>query len=110
MQQIQGRQLSKTSKPKLRISKRTPHNEVERKYRHGLCSAIDRLRSVIPNLPQSYSTPDMPHKISKATVLASAVEYILDVEAERDQLRAENTALRSWRTQQDCVIHALLLR
>lgn len=83
---------------KSRISKRQPHNEVERKYREGLNAELERLRLAIPTLPQcdSQAANGAP-KPSKATVLASAIDYIHKMERERDRLRQENEVLKHGR-------------
>ena len=81
-----------------RISKRQPHNQVERKYREGLNAELERLRLAVPTLlhpePSSTGAASTP-KPSKATVLASAIDYIRKMELERDRLRHENEALRA---------------
>jgi len=83
---------------KARQSRRLPHNQVERKYREGLNAELERLRRAVPTLPQRDSTDlTSPPKPSKATVLASAIDYIKSIEAERDQLRRENESLRGMR-------------
>ena len=83
---------------KTRISKRQPHNQVERKYREGLNAELERLRLAVPTLPHpepsSTGTASAP-KPSKATVLASAIDYIRNMELERDRLRHENEALKA---------------
>jgi hypothetical protein len=78
------------------ISKRQPHNEVERKYRNGLNAELERLRMAVPTLAQlhSQSTGD-PIRPSKATVLAGAIEYIHKIQVERDRLQRENEALKT---------------
>jgi Helix-loop-helix DNA-binding domain len=86
------------SKPKSRVSKRLPHNQVEKKYREGLNNELERLRLAIPTLPQWEATAmNGPPKPSKATVLASAIDYIHRMELERDRLQRENEALRAGR-------------
>ena len=87
---------STDSKRKSRESNRLPHNQVERKYREGLNAELERLRLAVPTLPQwDAHALDAPPKPSKATVLASAIEYIRKMELERDQLRQENEVLRT---------------
>ncbi|KAF2497699.1 hypothetical protein BU16DRAFT_441345, partial [Lophium mytilinum] len=80
---------------KYRSSRRLPHNQVERKYREGLNSELERLRRAVPTLPQRDSS-DLtgPPKPSKATVLASAIDYIKFMEAEHERLAEENERLR----------------
>ena len=83
---------------KPRLSKRQPHNEVERKYREGLNAELERLRLAIPTLPQWDShLLHGPPKPSKATVLASAIDYIHRMELDREQLQRENEVLRAGR-------------
>jgi hypothetical protein len=89
--------MSSTSSPssKSQRTARLPHNQVERKYREGLNSELERLRQAVPTLPQSDEAGAMGQpKPSKATVLASAIEYIKTIERERDALQAENERLR----------------
>ncbi|KAF1831560.1 hypothetical protein BDW02DRAFT_45236 [Decorospora gaudefroyi] len=75
--------------------KRLPHNQVERKYREGLNSELERLRRAIPLLRQTEEAGAMgQQKPSKAMVLSSAIEYIRQIEQERDALREENEKLR----------------
>ncbi|OCL01893.1 hypothetical protein AOQ84DRAFT_201350 [Glonium stellatum] len=81
-----------------RASRRLPHNQVERKYREGLNSELERLRRAVPTLPQRDSSDlNGPPKPSKATVLASAIDYIKFIEAERERLTEENERLREIR-------------
>jgi hypothetical protein len=75
-------------------SSRLPHNQVERKYREGLNSELERLRRAVPTLPQSDEGQLMGQpKPSKAMVLAGAIEYIRKIERERDALLEENESL-----------------
>ncbi|KAL6710736.1 hypothetical protein ACN47E_007793 [Coniothyrium glycines] len=74
---------------------RLPHNQVERKYREGLNSELERLRKTVPTLPQNTEGDLLGQpKPSKAMVLSSAIDYIKKIERERDLLRAENEILR----------------
>lgn len=41
-----------TATTKSRTTRRLPHNQVERKYREGLNSELERLRRAVPTLPQ----------------------------------------------------------
>jgi hypothetical protein len=76
-------------------SARLPHNQVERKYREGLNSELERLRRTVPTLPQSDEGGMMGQpKPSKAMVLSSAIEYIRKIEKERDALKEENERLK----------------
>jgi len=81
-----------------RPSRRLPHNQVERKYREGLNAELERLRRAVPTLPQR-DTGELtgPPKPSKATVLASAIDYIKYMEGERERLAEENERLRGMR-------------
>jgi len=85
-------------------SSRIPHTEVERKYRNALNAEMERLRANIPTLPQpqpqrdgadaaSPLTANAP-KPSKAVVLAAAVDYIKQLEAETEKLAGENAELK----------------
>ncbi|KAF1993494.1 hypothetical protein P154DRAFT_527265 [Amniculicola lignicola CBS 123094] len=81
--------VSSSCKPQLRAM-RQPHNQVERKYREGLNSDLERLRRAVPMLIQSNECMLIGQpKPSKAMVLAGAIEYIKDIERERDELREE---------------------
>jgi hypothetical protein len=79
--------------------RRTPHNQVERKYREGLNTEMERLRLAIPATarwedgsgPSSSNGSSRP---SKAMVLACAIDYIKDIERQRDLLLHENSILR----------------
>ncbi|KAH8717078.1 hypothetical protein GQ44DRAFT_712835 [Phaeosphaeriaceae sp. PMI808] len=74
---------------------RLPHNQVERKYREGLNSELERLRKAVPTLPQSDGGSAMGQtKPSKAMVLSSAIEYIKSIEKERDTLKVEVERLK----------------
>lgn len=76
-------------------SRRQPHNQVERKYREGLNSELERLRRAVPSLRQSDEVGAIGQpRPSKAMILASAIEYIQTVEQERDALKQEVEALR----------------
>lgn len=77
-------------------STRTPHNQVERKYRENLNSQIQKLRALLPMTGQQAAHPcaadadaeDLgaaPKPLSKAVVIARAVEYLQHVEAQRRQ-------------------------
>ncbi|KAF2415912.1 hypothetical protein EJ08DRAFT_703780 [Tothia fuscella] len=69
------------SKPS--ASARIPHHQVEQKYRDGLNSAIEQLRMSVPSTAQWEKTDP---RASKATVLACAIDYIQEIEGERDKL------------------------
>jgi len=77
-------------------SKRQPHNQVERKYREGLNTELEKLRLALPATRWEMSSGcGSGVKASKAVVLACAVAYIRDLEQERDLLRRENEMLKS---------------
>jgi len=86
---------SHSDAPSKQTSTRTPHNQVERKYRDGLNAELDRLRMTIPSTArwESCTSPGVP-KPSKAMVLACAIDYIREVERERDGLLKEMKMLR----------------
>jgi Helix-loop-helix DNA-binding domain len=71
-----------------RVSRRQPHNMVERKYREGLNKEMERLRSAIPNL-DSIPGAGLGNKASKATVLQSAVDEIEALRKEKQKLEDE---------------------
>jgi hypothetical protein len=82
-------------------STRTPHNQVERKYREGINSEMERLRLAIPITARwengssaSASSAIGSPKASKAMVLACAIDYIHEVERQRDLLLRVNRELR----------------
>lgn len=80
---------------------RQPHNQVERKYREGLNSDLEKLRRAVPALSQSEEGAAIGWpKPSKAMVLSCAVEYIAKIELERDGLREGNELLGGtmWRS------------
>jgi len=75
--------------------RRVPHNQVEQKYRNGLNAELERLREAVSTAPhRNFNHLSGPAKPSKAMVLASAIDYIKSIEAERDQLQDENQTLR----------------
>ncbi|KAH7111840.1 hypothetical protein B0J11DRAFT_543144 [Dendryphion nanum] len=77
-----------------------PHNQVECKYREGLNSEMERLRRAVPTLLRNEDGTDMGRsKPSKATVLSCAIQYIEEIENERDVLRERNEQLSGtmWR-------------
>ncbi|PSN61298.1 hypothetical protein BS50DRAFT_157774 [Corynespora cassiicola Philippines] len=89
---------STSSSTKCARTTRLPHNQVERKYREGLNSELERLRRAVPTLPQSDEGGVMGQpKPSKAMVLAGAIDYIKKIEREREMLLAEVEALRGVR-------------
>jgi hypothetical protein len=90
-----SRRSSTESDGSHRVSKgRVAHNLVERKYRNTLNAEMERLGRVIPHIAQLNSHgPDGRPKPSKATILASAVDYITKVEEERKQLTLKNEEL-----------------
>lgn len=81
--------------PKCYRTSRLPHNQIERKYREGLNSELERLRRAVPALPQSEEGGVMGQpKPSKAMMLAGAIDYTKKVEKARDMCREENKRLR----------------
>ncbi|CAN9197417.1 unnamed protein product [Alternaria alternata] len=61
-----------------------PHTKVERKYREKLNAELERLRRAVPKLPQSDNVDTGAVKPSKSMVLAVAVDYINELERQRD--------------------------
>lgn len=62
-----------------------PHTEVERKYREKLNTELDRLRRAVPCLLQNDAANSVgAAKISKSVVLAVAIDYIKELERQRD--------------------------
>lgn len=83
------------------LLQRQPHTAVERKYREGLNAEMERLRQSVPTLPKwNPASMDGPPKPTKATVIASAIEYIRDMESECGRLRGENERLRMGESQE----------
>jgi hypothetical protein len=86
---------------KRRPRKRVPHNLVERKYRNTLNAEMERLRSAIPHVARISSGGDTEAgggggaKLSKANVLACALEYIQSMEAECNRLKRRNNELQA---------------
>ncbi|KAH7111746.1 hypothetical protein B0J11DRAFT_542899 [Dendryphion nanum] len=65
-----------------------PHNQVERKYREGLNSEMERLRCTVPVLSQNEMDAVIGRpKPSKAMVLSCAIKYIKEIEHDRNGLR-----------------------
>jgi len=77
-------------------SARTPHNQVERKYRESLNTEMERLRLAVPSTARweehVYSQAGKI-KPSKAMVLASAISYIHSLEKDMKRLRSENRSM-----------------
>lgn len=75
---------SATSPAKAARTQCMPHTEVERKYREKLNAELERLRKAVPMLPQSDSSESGGVKPSKSMVLAVAIDYIKELERQRD--------------------------
>ena len=77
-------------------SRRLPHHQVERKYRENLNTELERLRRAIPAAPPNATEGRATEqaKLSKAMVLAGAIDYIERLERERDEYQAECERLR----------------
>jgi hypothetical protein len=74
---------------------RLPHNQVERKYREGLNTELERLRKAVPTLPHRDNGDTMGQpKPSKAMVLSSAIDYIKRIEREKEALQEEVERLK----------------
>jgi len=77
-------------------SARTPHNQVERKYRESLNTEMERLRLAVPataRWEENVYSQAGKIKPSKAMVLASAISYIHSLEKEMETLRRENRSM-----------------
>lgn len=91
-EKYQSRHISKKytpiEDPRKRRTAPLPHNQVERKYRMRLTAELNRLRQAIPTIRESeLSAHDDEAKLSKAAVLAAAVDYIASVNDERERLK-----------------------
>lgn len=75
---------SATTATKIARTQCMPHTEVERKYREKLNAELERLRRAVPMLPQSDSADMGAVKPSKSMVLAVAIDYIKELERQRD--------------------------
>ncbi|KAI4628945.1 hypothetical protein J4E83_003498 [Alternaria metachromatica] len=73
-----------TTTAKIARTQCMPHTEVERKYREKLNAELERLRRAVPMLPQSDATDTGAVKPSKSMVLAVAIDYIKELERQRD--------------------------
>jgi len=77
---------------------RQPHTLVEQRYRNSLNAGIHQLQMAIPHLADLQRTNkfkiDRPQP-TKATIIASAVQYIKTIELERDELLAAKEWSRS---------------
>ena len=79
-----------------RVVKRTPHAEVERKYRDALNDEFENLRQSIPHIAKvDENVKGNRSKTSKAVVLSTAVSYINRLEANVEKLKEEQFALRN---------------
>lgn len=91
---------SSSSSGKFQRTRRLPHNQVERKYREGLNSELERLRKAVPSLAHGEEGAAMGQaKPSKAVILCSAIEYIKKIENERDALKEEVERLKQSQNQ-----------
>jgi hypothetical protein len=88
-------QSNGSSSAKIQRTGRLPHNQVERKYREGLNTELERLRKAVPTLPHSEEGDAMGQpKPSKAMVLSSAIDYIKRIEREKEALKEEVERLK----------------
>lgn len=97
-------EVDSAPKPK---SKKTAHNQIEKRYRNNLNDKICDLKYSVPTLRilmDQESNPSTPHtvdleglqpatKLNKATILAKAVEYIQHLERKNEMLRREKQGL-----------------
>jgi len=75
-----------------RPSRRQPHNEIERKYREGLNTEMEKLRDAIPRLPQGPIGQNQ--KATKAMVLKTAVEEIERLNSDYEKVSGENEKIK----------------
>ena len=61
---------------------------MERKYRDGINRQLERLRDVVPSVSKH-----SPGKLSKNTILTSAVDYIAELEAKVDSVQEERNLI-----------------
>jgi hypothetical protein len=93
-------QSTEPSSAKYQRSGRLPHNQVERKYREGLNSELERLRKAVPSLSQSDEANMIGQpKPSKGMILSSAIDYIKTIEREKLALREEVEQLKQTQRQ-----------
>jgi hypothetical protein len=100
-----------SSSLKSQRTQRLPHDQVERKYREGLNSELERLRKAVPTLPHGYDGGAIGQpRPSKALILSSAITYIRSIEKERDTLKAEVEQVKQsqghtagWAGRSDCL-------
>jgi hypothetical protein len=86
---------SGSSSAKSQHTGRLPHNQVERKYREGLNTELERLRKAVPTLANSEQGDAMGQpKPSKAMVLSKAIDYIKQVEREKEALKGQVEKLK----------------
>ncbi|EKG09452.1 hypothetical protein MPH_13508 [Macrophomina phaseolina MS6] len=79
---------------------RVPHKRVEKKYREGMKAMSRRLRNAIPTLKNNGDPDDIfteaatpgssssPTRVTKAGIIARAIEYIEQIEAENERMQA----------------------
>lgn len=98
---------SSPSPPGSPVHKKTSHNMIEKRYRTNLNDKILALRNAVPSLrvaaggadAQAEDVPDdalsSAQKLSKATILSKATEYIRHLERKTESLEWENNELRN---------------
>ncbi|KAF1916704.1 hypothetical protein BDU57DRAFT_241388 [Ampelomyces quisqualis] len=90
-------QATGSSSSKSQRRRRLPHNQVERKYREGLNSELERLRKAVPTLPHCDGEAAIAQpRPSKAMILSGAIQYIRSIERERNALREEVERLKRY--------------
>ena len=67
---------------------RIPHNQVERKYREGINRQLERLRDIIPSTRDA-ALANGYGRLSKNTILTSAIEYIAELQETTRRLQEE---------------------
>jgi hypothetical protein len=87
-----------------KLSRRQPHNEIEKKYRESINTHLEALKNSVPAFQQTPSQciqgkgdiEDLAAapKPSKSIILASAVAHIKKIEREKKQFEQERNLLR----------------
>lgn len=81
---------------------RVPHNVVERKYREGLNTELERLRKAVPTLLQSHEGSSIGQpKPSKSMVIVAAINHIEMITQERNILQEKNDEIREFQNRSD---------
>jgi len=94
-------------------SRRIPHNTVEKHYRNTVNAALQRLQRTVPRFASPGHDSDGLEAVrqpTKTAVLMGAVEYIRELERERDALREERGTLRNVARTSEMLLERVALR